>query len=138
MVESLSKGIPVFIFLFFYSEPIIEEGDVEAEYNNSKEGKSMCLMMSLGCGGVFEKNASQCDVLTEVEADSSTRSFAAPTQKKTERPRANSSGSIDQNKFIGGPAGGGVTSGGKLLLQIPVGPQCKPKRVHSPGNVRRE
>ncbi|TMS16376.1 Rho GTPase-activating protein 4 [Larimichthys crocea] len=92
-------------------EPIIEEGDVEAEYNNSKE---------------------------EVEADSSTRSFAAPTQKKTERPRANSSGSIDQNKFIGGPAGGGVTSGGKLLLQIPVGPQCKPKRVHSPGNVRRE
>lgn len=81
------------------------------------------------------------DVLTDLEtgysADNSTGSFAAATQKP-DRPRANSSGSIESRRLSGGPAGGGITSGGKLMLQIPVGPQCKPRRLHSPGNVRRE
>ncbi len=71
-------------------------------------------------------------------ADNSTSSSAATTQRKAERPRANSSGSIDQNRLTGGPAGGGLASGGKLMLQIPIGPQCKPRRGHSPGNMRRE
>lgn len=95
-------------------EPIIEEGDVEAEFTQNKDE------FETGC-----------------PADNSTSSFAVPA-KKAERPRANSSGSIDQSRARGGPAGGGVTSGGKLLLQIPVGPQCRPRRVSSPGNVRRE
>ncbi|KAM9350613.1 rho GTPase-activating protein 4a [Symphorus nematophorus] len=96
-------------------EPIIEEGDVEAEYTPSKD-----------------------EIEIGYSTDNSTSSFVAPTQKKTERPRANSSGSIDQSRFTGGPAGGGISSSGKLMLQLPVGPQCKPRRVHSPGNVRRE
>ncbi|KAM8754859.1 rho GTPase-activating protein 4a isoform 1-T4 [Acanthopagrus schlegelii] len=95
-------------------EPIIEEGDVEAEYTHGR--------------GDFE---------TGYSADNSTGSFSAATQK-ADRPRANSSGSIESRRMSGGPAGGGITSGGKLMLQIPVGPQCKPRRLHSPGNVRRE
>lgn len=82
-----------------------------------------------------------CDVLTDFEtgysADNSTGLFSAATQK-ADRPRANSSGSIESRRMSGGPAGGGITSGGKLMLQIPVGPQCKPRQLHSPGNVRRE
>ncbi|XP_030279240.1 rho GTPase-activating protein 4a [Sparus aurata] len=95
-------------------EPIIEEGDVEAEYTHGRD-----------------------DLETGYSADNSTGSFAAATQKP-DRPRANSSGSIESRRLSGGPAGGGITSGGKLMLQIPVGPQCKPRRLHSPGNVRRE
>nr|XP_046252657.1 SLIT-ROBO Rho GTPase-activating protein 3-like [Scatophagus argus] len=95
-------------------EIIIEEGDVDAEYTQNKD-----------------------EVETGCSTDNNTRSSAAPTQQKTERPRANSSGSIDQSR-LSRPAGGSVASGGKILLQIPIGPQCKPGRVHSPGNVRRE
>ncbi|XP_070766639.1 rho GTPase-activating protein 4-like [Enoplosus armatus] len=96
-------------------EPIIEEGDVEAEYSHSKD-----------------------ELETGSSVDNSTSSTAAAAQKKAECPRANSSGSINQSRLPAGPAGGGIASGGKLMLQIPVGPQCKPRRVHSPGNVRRE
>lgn len=93
-------------------EPIMEEGD-EAEYTQSKDE--------------FETGQS---------ADNSAGSSAAPALKKAERPRANSSGSIDQRRLAGGPGGGSIVSGGKFL-QIPLGPQCKPRRVHSPGNARR-
>lgn len=70
---------------------------------------------------------------TGSSADNSTSSSAAATQKKAERPRANSSGSIDQKRLLAGISGGGITSGGRLMLQIPVGPQCRPRRVPSPG-----
>ncbi|XP_028439048.1 rho GTPase-activating protein 4 isoform X2 [Perca flavescens] len=80
-------------------EPIIEEGDVEAEYTHSKD---------------------------------------APTHRKAERPRANSSGSIDQRRLTAGQVGGSIASSGKLMLQLPMGPQCKPRQGHSPGCVRRE
>lgn len=77
---------------------------------------------------------------TEVEkmssADSSTGMSAGQT--RAERPRANSSGSIDQTRLTCGPAGGSITSGGKLMLQIPIGPQFKARRAPSPGLVRRE
>ncbi|XP_073325989.1 rho GTPase-activating protein 4-like isoform X1 [Pagrus major] len=95
-------------------EPIIEEGDVEAEYTHGRD-----------------------DLETGYSVDNSTTSFAAATQK-ADRPRANSSGSIDGRRLSAGPAGGGIALGGKLMLQIPVGPQCKPRRLHSPANVRRE
>ncbi|KAI9530779.1 hypothetical protein NQZ68_000270 [Dissostichus eleginoides] len=91
-------------------EPIIEEGDVEAEYTHSKYE--------------FEARSS---------ADNSSGSSAA-TQRKAERPRANSSGSIDKSKVT---AGGGITSGGKVMLQIPIGPQSKQRQGQSPGYVRR-
>ncbi|XP_070695772.1 rho GTPase-activating protein 4a isoform X2 [Pempheris klunzingeri] len=96
-------------------EPIIEEGDVEAEYAHNKD-----------------------ELATGSSADSTTSTSAAPTQKKAECYRANSSGAIDQNRLTARPAEGEVTSSGKLLLQIPIGPQCKPRRVRSPANVRRE
>ncbi|AWP09648.1 putative rho GTPase-activating protein 4-like isoform 2 [Scophthalmus maximus] len=78
-------------------EPLLEEGDVDAEYTHGKDG-----------------------------------------QTRAERPRANSSGSIDQTRLTCGPAGGSITSGGKLMLQIPIGPQFKARRAPSPGLVRRD
>ncbi|XP_056279631.1 rho GTPase-activating protein 4-like isoform X2 [Pseudoliparis swirei] len=93
-------------------ETIIEEGDVEAEYKDEMEAGS--------------------------SADNSTSSSAASTRRKAERPRANSSGSNDQSRLRAGPVGGGIASGGKLMLQIPIGPQGKPRRGHSPGYVCRE
>ncbi|XP_071332223.1 SLIT-ROBO Rho GTPase-activating protein 3-like [Trachinotus anak] len=89
-------------------EPLIEEGDVEAEYTQGKD------QMETGSSAVNTP------------------------QRREERPRANSSGSIDQNRSSAGPAGGGITSGGKLMLQIPVGPQSRPRRVPSPCFVRRD
>ncbi|CAK6951409.1 rho GTPase-activating protein 4a [Scomber scombrus] len=96
-------------------EPIIDEGDGDAECSHSKDEVEM------------GSSADQC-----------TSSSAALPQKKAERPRANSSSSIDHNKLTGGPIGGSITSAGKLMLQIPLGPQSKPRRGHSPGYVRRE
>ncbi|XP_044207019.1 rho GTPase-activating protein 4a [Thunnus albacares] len=96
-------------------EPIIDEGDGDAEYSQIKDEAEM-----------------------GSSADQSTSSSAAPPQRKGERPRANSSGSIDQSRLTAGPAGGSITSTGKLMLQIPVGPQGRPRRVNSPGYVRRE
>ncbi|KAA8591096.1 hypothetical protein FQN60_002039 [Etheostoma spectabile] len=93
------------------SEPIIEEGDVEAEYTHSKD-----------------------EMETGSSADNGARLCAAPTHKKAERPRANSSGSIDQSRLTAEQVGGSIASSGKLMLQIPLGP----RRGHSPGYVRRE
>ncbi|KAK2851359.1 hypothetical protein Q5P01_007635 [Channa striata] len=90
------------------SETLIEEGDVEAEYTQSKDE------LETGCS-----------------VDNSPSSFAVPTQKFDKRPRANSSGSIEQKRY---PAGGGIfPTSGKMMLQIPVGPQGRPRRVPSPG-----
>ncbi|XP_040914385.1 rho GTPase-activating protein 4-like isoform X2 [Toxotes jaculatrix] len=88
------------------------------------------------CEPINEEDV-EAEYTQELETGSSAES-AAPPQKRAERPRANSSGSIDQNRLTAGPAGGGVTSGGKLMLQIPVGPQSKPRRVPSPCFVRRD
>ncbi|XP_076027953.1 rho GTPase-activating protein 4-like isoform X1 [Genypterus blacodes] len=93
-------------------EPIAEEGDGEAESSHGKD---------------------------EMESGSSADSVGSssgPTQKKAQRLRAFSSGSSDQVKCRVGAAGGSITSSGKLLLQLPMGPQGR--RVHSPGFVRRQ
>ncbi|XP_041860707.1 SLIT-ROBO Rho GTPase-activating protein 3-like isoform X2 [Melanotaenia boesemani] len=95
-------------------------------------------------GPVYEKcmtlEQDDCEpIIEEGEGDTDyTHSKTEPIQTKTERPRANSSGSIDHNRIPAGPAGGGITSAGKLTLQIPVGPQCRPRRMHSPVSVHRE
>ncbi|XP_037629957.1 rho GTPase-activating protein 4-like isoform X2 [Sebastes umbrosus] len=86
-------------------EPIIEDGDVE-DKDELETGSS---------------------------ADNSTSSCAAATQRKTERPRANSSSSADRSRLTAG-----LAAGGKLKLQIPVGPQYKARRGQSPGYLRRE
>ncbi|KAM9344012.1 rho GTPase-activating protein 4-like isoform 2-T3 [Pholidichthys leucotaenia] len=89
-------------------EVVIEEGDVDAEYSQSRD-----------------------DLETVSFVDKSSISITAPTQSRKERPRANSSGSIEFNKkSSAGPAGGSLTSSGKLM--IPVAPQYRPKRMHSP------
>ncbi|GAA6222799.1 SLIT-ROBO Rho GTPase-activating protein 3-like [Lates japonicus] len=95
-------------------EPLNEEGDVEAEYTQGKD-----------------------ELETGFSVDNSTSSSAAP-QRRAERPRANSSGCIDQNRLTGGPAGGNIASGGKLMFQSLLVPQCKPRRVPSPNLARRE
>ncbi|XP_067383636.1 SLIT-ROBO Rho GTPase-activating protein 3-like [Channa argus] len=89
-------------------EPLVDEGDVEAEYTQSKD-----------------------ELETGSLVDISTTSFAAPTQKFDKRPRANSSGSVDQKRFTA--VGGSFPTCGKVMLQIPVGPHSRPRRVPSPG-----
>lgn len=66
-------------------------------------------------------------------ADNSSSSSAAVMDRKPERPRANSSGSIDYRRSTPVTAGVGLSSVGKFMLQIPVGPQCRPRRLPSPG-----
>uniref|UniRef100_G3P1E9 Rho GTPase activating protein 4a n=1 Tax=Gasterosteus aculeatus aculeatus TaxID=481459 RepID=G3P1E9_GASAC len=83
-------------------------------------------------GPVYEKSLE-----TGTSAVNGAGSSAASTQKKTERPRANSSGSVDASRLTGGPVGFSVASSGKPTLQIPVGPQCR-SRGHSAGYLRRE
>ncbi|XP_071775942.2 rho GTPase-activating protein 4-like isoform X2 [Centroberyx gerrardi] len=97
-------------------EPIIEEGDGEAEYSYIKD--------EMEVGSLADRSSSS--------------SSAAPTQRKGERPRANSRGSPDQSGFRAGPTGGSIAPGGKLMLQFPKGPQGKALRTHSPGFIRRE
>ncbi|KAF7660118.1 hypothetical protein LDENG_00287830 [Lucifuga dentata] len=96
-------------------EPIIEEGDGEAEYSHGKD-----------------------EIEIASPADSRSSSSAGPNQKKAEHPRANSSSSSDRIRSRIAAAGGGMASGGKLMLQLPVGPQGKARRVNSPGFVCRE
>ncbi|KAM4562802.1 rho GTPase-activating protein 4a isoform 2-T2 [Odontesthes bonariensis] len=96
-------------------EPIFEEGEMEAEYPRSKD-----------------------DLDTGSSADNGAGVSTSHTQTKAQRPRANSSSSIEQSRITAGPAGGAITTAGKLSLQIPVGPQCKPRRIHSPPYVRRD
>ncbi|XP_029975241.1 rho GTPase-activating protein 4-like isoform X2 [Salarias fasciatus] len=62
---------------------------------------------------------------------------STPASAQSKRPRANSSGSVEHSRSSVGPAGGAVASAGKTL-QIPVGPQCRPRRMHSPGYVHRQ
>ncbi|KAM9752182.1 rho GTPase-activating protein 4a isoform 1-T1 [Menidia menidia] len=96
-------------------DPNIEEGEVEVETTHSKD-----------------------DLETGFSADNDLSVATSHTQTKTGRPRANSSGSIEPSRTAAGPAGGGLTTAGKFSLQIPVGPQNKPRRFHSPTFVRKE
>lgn len=81
----------------------------------------------------------QRDALTELEMGNLSENISAPvTYKKTERPRANSSSSVDQSRVMGGPAGGSIALGGKSIFQNPAGQQCKPWLIQSPGNVNRQ
>ncbi|KAM9855337.1 rho GTPase-activating protein 4a isoform 2-T2 [Aulostomus maculatus] len=96
-------------------EPVIEEGDGEAE---NSQGKA--------------------DVEAGSSADPSISVTMASLQKRAESLPANSSGFSDPMRFTSGPAGGGITSGAKIMLQIPTGPQGKPRRLQSPGCVRSE
>lgn len=124
----------------------MDEGDGDTECSHSKDGEFKCLWCFVFCFFtvmVSLKNKQlQCNAQTEVEigssADQSTSSSAAPPQKKEERQRSDSSGSIDRNRLITGPVGGGITSAGKLMLHIPMGPQSRTRRVHSPSYMRRE
>ncbi|KAM3617597.1 uncharacterized protein V6R79_008700 [Siganus canaliculatus] len=92
-------------------DPIVEEGSAESEQNIPNKD----------------------DLEKEDSADSS-----SSAQSRTERPRANSSGAVDQSRSRVGPVGGSIASNAKFMLQIPVGQQSKPRRVHSPGNMRRQ
>uniref|UniRef100_A0A665VWX0 Rho GTPase-activating protein 4-like n=1 Tax=Echeneis naucrates TaxID=173247 RepID=A0A665VWX0_ECHNA len=102
-------------------EALIEEGDAEAECTQVKDGRFMRRSWLIH------------HFATEVETGSSadSTSFSPAPSQRRERPRANSSGSIDQKRSTG-PAGGAIVSSGKLMLQIPVGPQCRPRRIPSP------
>ncbi|XP_030589466.1 rho GTPase-activating protein 4-like [Archocentrus centrarchus] len=79
-----------------------------------------------------ECTPSKDDSETGFSADNRTSISAAAAQKKGERPRANSSGALDRSRLTAVPGGGGFISGGKYMLQIPVGQQCKPRRMPSP------
>ncbi|XP_055366519.1 SLIT-ROBO Rho GTPase-activating protein 3-like [Betta splendens] len=85
-------------------ETVIEEGDLDTEYTLSKD-----------------------DLEAGTSVDNDNCLFGATTQKTAERPRANSSGSIEQRRITS------MGSGGRMMLQIPVGPNSRPRRVPSPG-----
>lgn len=96
-----------------------------------------CMTEEDGCEAVVEEEAEVVDVCStdNPEADHS----AALTVKKTERPRANSCVcTSDQSKGGAAPAEGSTVPSGKVVLQIPLGLQTKPRRGYSPGFVRRE
>lgn len=97
-----------------------------------------CMTEEDGCEPVIEEEG---EIETPQSKDDSEVGLSADhravsTQKREERPRANSFASAEQSKWATGSAGGSIASGGKLLLQIPMGPQCKPRRGHSPCYVR--
>lgn len=101
-----------------------------------------CMTEEDGCEPVIEEEGEVVDVCNndDSEVGLSADQTAAQTQKKAERPRANSCASISagQGKWAATPAEGSIPSSGKIMLQIPLGPQIKPRRVYSPGFVRRE
>ncbi|XP_019944240.1 rho GTPase-activating protein 4 isoform X2 [Paralichthys olivaceus] len=96
-------------------EPLLEEGDGEADCTHGKD-----------------------DSETVSSADRSTSLSTTPARMRAERPRANSSGSIDHKRSTCKPEGGSIPSAAKLMLQIPVGPQCKRQRAPSPFLVCRD
>lgn len=101
-----------------------------------------CMTEEDGCEPVIEEEGEVVDVLCTDDPDVilSAENTAGPIQKKAERLRANGCtySSAEHSKWAAAPAGGSVVSSGKIMLQIPVGPQNKPRRVHSPAFVRRE
>lgn len=102
-----------------FSEAIIEEGEAEAEYSYCKDGENYF---------VQKQNKTNSFKMSFV-ADSEAGSLAENGQAKMERPRAHSSGSLDYSKV---PAGGDVSSAGRMSLLIPVGPLIMQRRPLSP------
>lgn len=101
-----------------------------------------CMTEEDGCEPVIEEEGEVVDAVDACSTDDSevvlsADHIALPTQKKAERPRANSCASAEQSKWAAMPAGGSMASSGKVMLQIPLGPR-KPRSVRSPGFVRRE
>uniref|UniRef100_A0A3Q2Q3L4 Rho GTPase activating protein 4a n=2 Tax=Fundulus heteroclitus TaxID=8078 RepID=A0A3Q2Q3L4_FUNHE len=90
---------------------VIIEGEVEADYTQSKDD------LEMGCSA---GNGPEVSV--------------SPATTKVERPRANSSGCLDRRT----PAGGSLSAAGKMNLQIPVGPQFRLRRAPSPSHLRNE
>ncbi|XP_004070741.2 SLIT-ROBO Rho GTPase-activating protein 3 isoform X2 [Oryzias latipes] len=84
-------------------------------------------------GEVEDSTQLKDDLEKGYSSDNGTGVFLTPGNPK-ERPRANSSGSVDGSRT----AGGGSSLAGKLSLQIPVVPQYKPRRTPSPTNIRKE
>ncbi|XP_061683922.1 rho GTPase-activating protein 4-like isoform X2 [Syngnathoides biaculeatus] len=59
--------------------------------------------------------------------------------KPSEASKANKCGLLDHRRSASVPFADTVPSGaGKVILQIPTGPQGRPRRIHSPGFARRE
>lgn len=100
-----------------------------------------CMTEEDVCDPVIEEEGEVVDVCTtdDPEVVVSSEHVTVPTQRKEDRPRANSFActSAEQSKWTAMPPGGGIVSSGKIMLQIPLGPQSRPKRVQSPGFVHR-
>ncbi|XP_077480770.1 rho GTPase-activating protein 4-like isoform X1 [Stigmatopora argus] len=94
-------------------EPNVEEGDGDVEYST----------IEVEAGHLVNRS----------------NSVTACLQKKSEASKADKSGGADHRRSASGPAAAMVTSGGaKVILQIPTGPQGRPRMMHSPGFARRE
>lgn len=141
LCEGWWKSDSVIVLLLFFSEPIIEEGEAEVENTLGKDGESfftsLKYLYSLERGTT--NAAPQLDALPGMQTGNSAESSpAAVAHKRNERPRCNSSSSGDRSRFTGGPAGGSVALGGKFVFPNPVGSQCKPWLVNSPGSVHKQ
>ncbi|XP_054632457.1 rho GTPase-activating protein 4-like [Dunckerocampus dactyliophorus] len=96
-------------------EAVVEEGDGEAEFSHAK--------VEVEVGQLVNRS----------------NSTTGPPQKRAEGSKSNKGGLADHRRSASGPAAGvSIPSGGKIVLQIPTGPQGRPRRIHSPGFARRE
>lgn len=116
---------------FLNSESIIE-GELEPENSHSKDGTFVRPRpLSTDPQALLKTiNKIRTSLCCATEMETLASSDTSSGQKRYERPRTNSSSSVEKNR-LSGPLGGGIVSGGKFMLQIPVGQQCK-KRVNSP------
>ncbi|KAJ0064306.1 hypothetical protein NL108_001632 [Boleophthalmus pectinirostris] len=96
-----------------------------------------CMTEEDGCEPVMEEEGEAVETPQDSDVGLSLDQTSVPLQKKADRPRANSCASSEQIKKAAASAGGSIASSGKFL-QIPLGPQHRPRRVHSPGFVSRE
>uniref|UniRef100_A0A669BXU0 Rho GTPase activating protein 4a n=1 Tax=Oreochromis niloticus TaxID=8128 RepID=A0A669BXU0_ORENI len=138
-INALVKGIIIQEESIFPSQsevpgPVYEKC-MTLELDDGYSEKSLSSHNMWGLGGIT-KDVYICfaaDLEMGFLADNSTSmsmsGVAAP--RRGERPRANSSGALE-HRLTAAPGGGSFGSGGKCTLQIPVGPQCKPRRMPSP------
>ncbi|XP_072306108.1 rho GTPase-activating protein 4-like isoform X2 [Eucyclogobius newberryi] len=97
-----------------------------------------CMTEEDDCEPVMEEEAEVVETSQDSEVNISVEQSSVPIQKKAERPRANSCASSEKGKWAAASAGGSIGSSGKGMLQIPLGHQFIPRRVYSPGFVRKE
>ncbi|XP_077405120.1 rho GTPase-activating protein 4-like [Vanacampus margaritifer] len=111
----------------------------QAEVPGPVYEKCMTLEQDDGEPNVEEADGEAENCKIEVEAGHPVNRSNSATGALQKNSDASQSGLADHRRSASGPAGSSVPTGGaKVILQIPTGPQCRTRRMHSPGFARRE